>query len=46
MIAANVAAAKFFGESEMLYRHHPEPEPDKMEELRRKQKGWGSLSRP
>ena len=38
MIAANVAAAKFFDESEMLFRHHPEPESEKIEELRQEAK--------
>ena len=46
MIAANVAAAKFFNESETLYRHHPEPEPEKIEELRQEAKRIGFITSP
>ena len=46
MIAANVAAAKFLNESEMLYRHHPEPDPEKIEELRQEAKRMGFVASP
>ena len=46
MIAANVAAAKFLDESQMLYRHHPEPDPEKIEELRQEAKGMGFVTSP
>ena len=41
MIATNVAAAQIFGDSLIPFRHHPEPDVDKLESLRGEAKKIG-----